>query len=226
MLPNFPSDGGAFFASLDPQLFEKVERAAVRKSVSDGLQIHGRGDPADSVTFIESGSIRLSNVGIDGKRITTVRLGSGSAFGLLAIFAGGPRSHDAHAIGETELLVLSARRFIRLIDQEPAIRDRLLTYLSIRLTAALSGLEDERRLPLGVRLAKLLIRIGGTSGVVERSQESIARELAASRVAVGTAIQELKRKGFLSTGYRQLVIQNSTALQAWVDSHLQLFEER
>lgn len=123
----------------------------------------------------------MSNVGRDGRRITTATLKSGEAFGALSLFAGYPRSHDCHAVGGTRLLVLSRRRFEGLMDRSPMLRNRVIAYLAGRLMRALDTLEDERRLPLRVRLGKRLIERAMPTGKVEATQTALAQELGVSR---------------------------------------------
>lgn len=61
------------------------------------------------------------------------------------------------------------------------LRNRVIAYLAGRLMRALDTLEDERRLPLRVRLGKRLIERAMPTGKVEATQTALAQELGVSR---------------------------------------------
>ena len=211
-----------FLDGLSADLRSEVEGAAATASFPAGRLIQARGDRGSSLCIVKSGAARMSNVGRDGKRITTAVLQPGEAFGALSLFAGYPRSHDCHAVGGTRLLVLSRRRFEGLMDRSPALRNRVIAYLARRLMNALDALEDERRLPLPVRLGKCLLERSSSENLVKITQMALAQELAVSRFGITLALRRLRERGWVVTGYGALQIANRGALENWVARASQL----
>lgn len=205
------------FGDLPQRLRERLIGFANPVAYSDEEFIHARGDTEPSMSFVQSGGVRLSNVGLDGKRITTTTLSAGEAYGIFTLFNDRPRSHDAHAVGPTRVLVLKREPFRRLLDEEPDLRDFVIAHLSDRLIRALEALEDERRLPLVDRLAKLLARrVKAIDGTIDVTQADLAQELGVSRNALGTSIAELQGLGLVATSYRRIQVPDQSALSAWI----------
>jgi len=60
-------------------------------------------------------------------------LGAGGFFGELALLDGEPRSADAVARTESQLLILQGERFLHFLDHRPQLARNLLAALSQRL---------------------------------------------------------------------------------------------
>lgn len=133
-----------------------------------GALIHQRGDAANSVSIIQTGAVRISNITSKGDRITIAELGAGESFGPFSLLTERLRSHDAHARSDVKLLELKRTAFRFLLDEAPELRDHVITHLERCLVRALEAIEGERSYPLKVRLAKLLLQRGaGESYFVE-----------------------------------------------------------
>ena len=75
-----------------------------------------------------------ATVTIGGQHVATI--GGGGFFGEMALLDGGPRIATVTAATDMELLVLSRREFLELIDQVPSVTRRLLEGLGARLRDA------------------------------------------------------------------------------------------
>jgi CRP-like cAMP-binding protein len=73
-------------------------------------------------------------VTIGGQHVATIE--PGGFFGEMALLDGGPRIATVTAASDMELLVLSRREFLELIDQVPSVTRRLLEGLGARLRDA------------------------------------------------------------------------------------------
>jgi len=195
------------------RIIRRGERAAYR----DGELIHQRGDTDIALSLIREGTIRLSNVGVNGRRITSALLGRGEAYGVFQLFSGEPYSHDAHAVGPAEVTVFRDAQFRAALDAEPELRDFMIAFLSHRLVRAMELLEDERRLTLPVRLAKrLLVRSSKSGPTIAVTQTDLAQELGVSRYALGRALANLAEQGLIETAHSRIVIPERGRLSAWV----------
>ncbi len=196
---------------------KRIARLGRMAVYHDGDLIHERGDEAFQLSLIMKGAVRLSNVGLSGKRITSATLKRGEVYGVFQLFTGEPRTHDAHAVGETSVVVLGDAVCRTALDTESEFRDFLIGFHAHRLARAMELLEDERRLTLPARLAKrLLVRCRREDVEDHVTQAELAQELGVSRYAVGLALARLGDLGLIETGYQRVAIPRRDRLIAWV----------
>ena len=68
--------------------------------------------------------LKISVVSQDGKEIALNLLGAGEIFGEIALLDGGPRTADAIALDDCELLMLDRRDILPLLMEEPSVARR------------------------------------------------------------------------------------------------------
>lgn len=205
-----------FFGNLPAELKPRIRSVSQILKHAPGGMIHQRGDTTISLSLIQVGNVRMSQLDASGERITTTILSAGDTFGMYPLLSKRARSHDAHAVSEVELMVLSKARFDQLLAEEAAFRDYVIGHLSDRLGRALEALDDERRLPLIERLGKLLLQRSAEHDPIQTTQSALAQELGVSRYGLGLAIKALAKKGLVSVAYRQLSVPDHGQLQGWL----------
>ncbi|MEM7018374.1 MAG: Crp/Fnr family transcriptional regulator [Pseudomonadota bacterium] len=205
---------------LSDELADKLKQISKTIRYSDGQIIHSRGDPKQGISIVRSGAVRIGNFGIDGSFITTSIMGPGQSFGEFTLFAGLPRTHDAIAMDECEVDQIPGRPFKRLFDSEPDLAKALLTMYLVRTHGLLEFTDDMRRLPLLVRVAKLIYsmtRSTQDSGMLRIRQDELAFTFGVSRVSMGKVLKQLESAGLIALGYGKLRIPDLEVLAAWVD---------
>ena len=135
---------------------EMVGMARLRR-LDDGQLLHAQGDLPDGLYGVSKGAMRISNTGADGREALLTVLAPGQWFGEISLFDGLPRTHDAHAMGATELLVIPRRDFQQLLERRPELYPHFMQLLCKRLRQSFNMLEDSALLPLPARLAKRLL---------------------------------------------------------------------
>jgi len=223
MLEPYPT--GSFFGSLPLDLRNLLISFAKQSRHEDGEQIHQRGDRGQSLSIIQSGAVRFSNVGLDGRRVSTTTLGPGESFGEFTLFTDMPRLFDMHARGPTVLRIIKRDQFEKLLETESRLSGCVIGLLAQRLLLALEVLDDERRLPLAARLAKAILRrprVNADDLVIAVTQKDLADELAVSRVALGSALKNLRGLNLLDTSYGHGRIVDMQKLEQWVADQSQL----
>jgi CRP-like cAMP-binding protein len=209
---------------LDSETLNRIMPYGVMKSYRAEETIHHRGDPANHLGIVMSGGVALSTIGKRGKRLITVILLRGEIYGAYPLQTGRPRTQDAHASGDTKVLTFNRKAFSTLLDADREFRDRFIILLSDVLERAVQPLDDQRRLPLSVRLAKLLLRHSRNNPqrIVELTQSEMAQLLAVSRYALGNDIGKLAREGLVKTGYGRIEVVSREALRKWVGSRVEI----
>jgi CRP/FNR family cyclic AMP-dependent transcriptional regulator len=186
---------------------------ATARRYHDGELIHGRGDRPDGLYHVVRGKIRISGVSAGGRELLLTMLEPGSWFGEISLIDGLPRTHDAHAVGDTELRVVSPQAFEAVVAGQPGLLRELMRLLCARLRLSLGALEDAMLLPAPARLAKRLLGAPvGASGGVDLPQEQLARLVATSRQSVSGIVKAWERAGWVSVSYGQIVIRDRAAL--------------
>jgi len=194
---------------LSPPLMERVFQAGVTRRYADGQMVQQRGDVHKAISFVRSGSVIAGNYGLDGSFLASAILYPGEYFGDFTVLAGLPRTQNLWAQGATEITEIPGKRFLELIDQEPAIARAMLTISTLRTHELVEFLDIQRRLPLGTRIARLLLSAAGpdaASETVECRHEDLAFVLGVSRVSIGKALKKLQGEGYLELGYGHIYL--------------------
>ena len=206
-------------ALLPDALAARLSAAATVVDYDDGETIHSRGDMKPGLSIVRSGAVRFAIPGADGSYLSTSVLGPGHCFGEATLFAQLPRTHDAIAVGATVIEQIPKARFDRIFDEEPMLARALLEATTQRLYAVLDFLDDLRRLPLPVRVAKLILRMAQSakqSNEVECSQSDIAFTLGVSRVSIGKVLAQLEGERLLALGYLRISVPDLHRLNDWI----------
>ncbi len=210
---------------LPANIIDICETYAVRRLYRDGEQIQARGDRKPGLSIIRSGSVKVGNYGRDGQYFLTRILTLGETFGEFTLFADLPRTHNAEACRDTEIDQISKSSFHQLSTKHPEIKDYLLIALAENLHTALETLDDVRRQPIIVRVAKLLLSyVGNRSGNfnISLTQTVIAESLGVTRLSVHNSLKSLEATGMLVRKYGMVDIKNVSALKAWIADHEEL----
>ena len=133
LLDRFP-----IFAAIEPDKREEFLLLFRPRNAAPGTRIIRKGDRADGIYFISSGSVEVS---VKGHKI---KLGPGEFIGEMALLTGQRRSADVTAIDYCQLLVMSARDFQIFVRRNPTLIaeiDRLANERS-EMNRRLSGVTE------------------------------------------------------------------------------------
>lgn len=206
------------FEVLDAETAEKVQSCLTLRTYGDGELVNSRGDEVDHVLIVQSGALRISRIDQNGNEWIVAVLGKGQCIGQMQLLLGKPRTVDIYSEGESKLGALSRDDFLSLIDEQPEFCRALLVIALNRFHDSLELIDDFGRLPLVVRTAKLigtLQRAENDSAIVEWNQTNLALVLGASRVAVGTALQQLSASGLIEIEYGRIRVIDDDKLADW-----------
>jgi CRP/FNR family cyclic AMP-dependent transcriptional regulator len=163
ILRNHPIFGG-----LRSDLIEQLSSRAVRRSVRKAAAIFTRGDPGASLFAVCSGTVKVSAPSPAGRGAIFNLISDGAIFGEIALFDGLPRTADATAMTDCELMVIERRDFLPLLREQPEIAIRVIEMLCARLRQTTEQVEDVMFLDLRSRLAKTLLRLAKNSKPTSR----------------------------------------------------------
>jgi CRP-like cAMP-binding protein len=161
------------------------------------------GDAADSVMYVQKGSVKLTVVNESGKEAVIAILGSGDFFGEGGM-AGQPlRMGTATAIVSSTVLIIGKDEMLRALHTELSLSDRFITYILARNIRVEADLVDQLFNSTEKRLARtllLLARYGGEEPerILQKvSQETLAEMIGTTRSRVNMFMNKFKKLGFI-----------------------------
>jgi SulP family sulfate permease len=101
----------SLFQGRKEETLAALEECMERRSYTAGQAVFSRGDKGDEIFLIRRGSVRIVMPLSSGQSHHLATFGRGDFFGEMAFLDQGARSADAVAASETDLFVLSRRRF-------------------------------------------------------------------------------------------------------------------
>ncbi len=160
--------GHPIFGGLRPDVLERLSSYAIRRSVRKGATIFVRGDSGASLFAVCSGTVKISVPSATGRGALFNLISDGAIFGEIALLDGLPRSADATAITDCELMVIERRDFLPLLREQPEIAAKLIEVLCGRLRRTTDQIQDVMFFDLPARLAKALLQLARNSKLTSR----------------------------------------------------------
>ncbi len=164
------------------------------------------GDDFDNLFIVEEGRFSISIIDRHGRSSIYGYLGAGSTWGLKAALTGKPASFFFEAVEESTVTCVSRKTLWTLIDNNKIARHGIIFSLGWAVSMSTSFGHQERTLPLKSRLANFLIANADKHGTVELPQAVLARNLGVSRYAVGSHLQDFKRRSLIEIEYGRVRI--------------------
>jgi CRP/FNR family transcriptional regulator, cyclic AMP receptor protein len=166
--------------------------------------IFSQGDAADSVMYVQKGSVKLTVVNESGKEAVVAIFGSGDFFGEGGMAGQTVRMGTATAIVPTTVLVIGKEEMMRVLQTEHSLSDRFITYMLARNIRVEADLIDQLFNSTEKRLARTLLLLAryGKEDQPERvlqkiSQETLAEMIGTTRSRVNLFMNKFRELGFI-----------------------------
>jgi len=102
------------------------------KTYANGEIIVRQGESGDCMFAIQKGQIEVVRSGKDGE-VRVAVLEEGEIFGEMAIFEREARSATVRALGETRVLTVDKKTFLRRVQEDPSLAFNLVRMMSRRI---------------------------------------------------------------------------------------------
>jgi CRP-like cAMP-binding protein len=208
------------FGELGSELLDRLASYAIRQTVPRGKAIFTRGDPGTSLCAVISGTVKISAPSATGKSAVFNLITDGGIFGEIALLDGLPRTADATAITDCELMVIERRDFIPLISGKADVAFKLIGLLCRRLRHTTEQLEDVMFLDLPGRLAKTLLQLAKSAkpaargGTVTMTQRHLGEIIGMSRESTNKQLRAWQDKDWVRVEHGKIAILAPDALAA------------
>ena len=161
------------------------------------------GDDATAVPLVESGVIRVTRTGPDGRQLELYEVEPGEAcvLSLGSVLRGARYPALAVAAPRTQSLLIDGATLRRAWETDAALRQYVLELLVTRLEDLMALVDDLAFQRLDARLARLLAReatrVAGALRPVEMSHADLAARLGSAREVISRLLDAMRREGWV-----------------------------
>ncbi len=187
-----------------------------RREYLAGSPIFSQGDMANSVFYIQSGSVKLTVVSNNGKEAVIAHLAARSFFGEASIAGEQQRASSASALQASTIIRIEKMAMLDLLHREPEFALEFRAHLLSRNMRMQSDLVDhlfnssEKRL---ARLLMLLANFGQATkpipAIAKISQGTLADMIGTTRSRVSFFLNRFRSLGYIDYNSDGMVIDSS-----------------
>jgi len=217
-----PAPPASIFAELSKDDLETLVSTFRRRTFARNQTLVELGGPGGSVFLIESGRVRVSLPGSEGREVTLAHMGPGDCFGEMSMLDGEPRSATVTAVDDTVVLEGTRDDFMRSLEVSPRIAMSLLIMMSQRLRAANDIIESLSFLDVQGRVARFLLDIAAKSGTetpdgisvpLPYTRQEMANIVSTSRETLTRVLKNFERLKYITLLRRKAIILNAPRLR-------------
>lgn len=214
-MPPFSLRKVPLFNCLGEPEFEKLAQLTVDQTYPKGSMIILAEDVGDTLFIIRKGQIKISVFHADGREVIFSLLGPGKVFGELALLDGKPRSANAMALKDSELLTIRRSDFLQLIYENPQVATSLLAELASRLRRTDEKIEGLALLDVTSRISQTILQLAEDQGIESAegvliknrpTHQQLANMSGTTRETVSRVISRLEAQGYLTCQGRQILV--------------------
>jgi CRP-like cAMP-binding protein len=202
--------------SAPAEVLDAVATASRLRVFRRGQVVFTRGDPSDTLFVVISGRVKVVVRSADGGELTLTIIQPGGVFGELGVADGGPRSADADALDECQLLLIPLETVQSICAWEPSVVQALLNSTTVTLRRLTEAASDLVFLDLPRRVAKILLSLPRGGDDVIRpalSQEELAHQAGGTRQSINATLRGFERRGWIEVHDRAVTIRQAPALR-------------
>ena len=130
------------FSGLQPEALDELADAASMSRLENDQVLFTEGELASELTFVLSGSIRLTCQATDGVEVVVGYVQAGDILGEMAVLDPAPRSASARAAEPAAVLHLPADRFAQFIDEGHPVAKVMLVAIRQMMTHRIRVLNE------------------------------------------------------------------------------------
>ncbi len=201
--------------ALEGPLRAELEAAAKRIRLPQGSRIFGPGQSPTSYVLLIEGDIRVSQVSEGGREIVLYRVQPGESCALTTTCLLGGEDYQAEAIAETDVEAVAIPRatFDDMIARSASFRRFVLAGFTHRVTELFKLVDDIAFRRMDARLAGKLLELASDGDELAMTHQQIATELGTAREVVSRLLNELQRRGWVSSTRGVVHLVDRAALQ-------------
>lgn len=201
-------ENSTLFSGLDRAALDGLAQQCRLVDLETGKTLFRHGDRSDGCYIVLDGVLKISAASADGEETLLAMLGAGDVVGEMGLVDGLPRSATAAALKPCALAYLNSGNFTRFAEDNPEVYRHMLQIVSTRLRLSNDDFAAYSTLPLGGRLARVLLRLAECLGhpledgrILIRqtiTQVELARMTGSSRENVNRMLNDWRNRKIVS----------------------------
>jgi CRP/FNR family transcriptional regulator len=185
--------------------------------------IFAEGDQPEWFYIVAKGKVKITKLSHDGKEIILELISPTDIFGGVAVLRNIPYPANAVAMEDTEVVRISRKNLMRLVDRFPNLMYCIALQLGDRMKSSYDSLKNIALERVEARIAALLLKLAGKVGLETKEGLLIDMRLTKQDVAdmVGTTVEtsirtfsKFKKQGLLADSDGKIVIKDRKGLAA------------
>ncbi|MBT9587293.1 Crp/Fnr family transcriptional regulator [bacterium] len=206
------------FSGMEAEDLAKLAKYLYHKHMTKGQVLFQQGDRGDEFLIVTEGSVKVELVNPDGKELTLAILKPYQFLGELALLDDFPRSANAIAMEDGQLLALNKRDFLHVVNQYPRMFSPITRQLTRRVRVLTDDIASMAFLDSFTRTARKLVSLAqdlgvpGTGNAVTIPQALTHQELAnlvgATRETVSKVIGDMRSRRLITVEGHKITILN------------------
>jgi CRP-like cAMP-binding protein len=211
----------ALFTGLTPRDCREIAACARARTFACDELLFLQGQPARSLILLQSGSVKHTQLGSDGKEVLMWMSGSGDAINLQTELPSRNHTCSARAMEQCKALVWEYGRLQTLLAQYPQIRENISKILASRLRELEERFREVATERVATRLALTLLRLVKQIGKpthegiqVSLSREELAQMTGTTLFTISKVLSKWADKRFITRRRNAVVIVDPKRLKS------------
>ncbi len=209
------------FKDLSDDELHELEPYLATSSYKKKEDIFSEGDQPEWFYIVAKGKIKITKLSHEGKEIILEIISPTDIFGGVAVLRNFPYPANAIAMEDSEVVKISRKNLMRLVDRFPNLMYCIALQLGDRMKSSYDSLKNIALERVEARIAALLLKLANKVGTKTGEGTMIDMRLTKQDVAdmVGTTVEtsirtfsKFKKMGFLSDADGRIVIKDKEGL--------------
>ncbi len=213
----------SLFAQINDDELDALASDLLPQSFYKNQVLFQQGSTTSSLYIVRTGSIQVTAFGRNHEITYVGVYGPEQCFGEFSLLDGLPRSGEAVALANSELLVLTRPAFFRFLEHHPTVAVKLLVTVSRRMRFAEAAVDHPTVLNTEQKMASVLLEIAEHYGTrseryirlgMRLSGDDLASLSGVTRDAANAIVSQLKVDGIVTLERSHIVSVDSERLRA------------
>ncbi|MEM8948683.1 MAG: Crp/Fnr family transcriptional regulator [Pseudomonadota bacterium] len=206
-------------AGLDEPIRNSLIEYSQIATLPEGTVIFGPGKAPESLLLLLEGTVRVQQVGENGREIVLYRVQAGESCVLTTACLLAYEDYSAEGLAETDIKAAAIPRsvFDDLIARSAVFRRFVFTAYARRITDLFEVIEEVAFKRVDLRLAQKLLELGGASGRIHLTHHQLATELGTAREVVSRQLHEFQRRGWVHGARGEVALTDIPALRDFAE---------
>ncbi|MHA6262658.1 Crp/Fnr family transcriptional regulator [Arenibacterium sp. CAU 1754] len=207
-----------FLSRASDALRDMLDALALEISLCPGEVLFEQDDEASALFALTKGTLEVSVLSPDGRKLTLNVIREGALFGEIALFDPGRRTATVTAIDPCTVRCVQYADVMEQVRKAPDLAIDLIHLAGQRMRWMDRQIIEYVFLPMPARLARKILylceRSDGPPATLTLTQAELAEFVGATREAVSKTLSSWKRKGIISSTRGTISVRDHAALQA------------